>query len=152
MPPTSGDVAPDESKKRKATPGALFAYKDSSSRCWPVRFWYSLILSCLPQLSHFEFCLARIKYLPAQEKYQVQDFRNWMESSPETSIRSSPESPIIGLIDRLFSPRTRTCLGHQRSRLLKCPHLLILQLLKVLQVLEKLAVIELKGRRIQLFD
>ena len=43
--------------------------------------------------------MARIKYLPAQEKYQVQDFRNWMESSPETSTRSTPESPIIGLIE-----------------------------------------------------
>jgi hypothetical protein len=27
MPPTSGDVAPDESKKRKATPGALLQRK-----------------------------------------------------------------------------------------------------------------------------
>jgi len=43
--------------------------------------------------------LARIKYLPAQEKDQIQDFRNWMESSLETSTRSTPESPIIGLIE-----------------------------------------------------
>ena len=43
--------------------------------------------------------MARIKYLPAQEKDQIQDFRNWMESSLETSTRSTPESPIIGLIE-----------------------------------------------------
>ena len=35
-----------------------------------------LIRSCLPQLSYFKFCLARIKYLPAHEKDQIQDFRN----------------------------------------------------------------------------
>ena len=43
--------------------------------------------------------MARIQYLPAQEKDQIQDFRNWMESSPEASTRSTPESPVIGLIE-----------------------------------------------------
>jgi len=32
-------------------------------------------------------------------KDQIQDFHNWIESSPETSTRSTPESPIIGLIE-----------------------------------------------------
>ena len=53
----------------------------------------------MPQLSCCKFCLARIQYLPSQEKDQIQDFRNWIESSPETSTRSTPESPIIGLIE-----------------------------------------------------
>ena len=43
--------------------------------------------------------MARIQYLPAHEKDQIQDFRNWMESSPETTTRSSPDSPVIGLIE-----------------------------------------------------
>ena len=43
--------------------------------------------------------MARIQYLPSQEKDQIQDFRNWIDSSPETSTRSTPESPIIGLIE-----------------------------------------------------
>jgi hypothetical protein len=42
--------------------------------------------------------LARIQYLPAHEKDQIQDFRNWMKSNPETTTRSAPESPVIGLI------------------------------------------------------
>ena len=42
--------------------------------------------------------MARIQYLPAQEKDQIQDFRNWIESSPEASTRSTPDSPVIGLI------------------------------------------------------
>ena len=53
----------------------------------------------MPQLSCCKFCLARIQYLPSQEKDQIQDFRNRIESSPETSTRSTPESPIIGLIE-----------------------------------------------------
>ena len=53
----------------------------------------------MPQLSDLEFCLARIQYLPAQEKDQIQDIRNWIESSAETSTRSTPDSPIIGLIE-----------------------------------------------------
>ena len=43
--------------------------------------------------------MARIQYLPAFEKDQIQDFRNWMESNPETTTRSAPESPVIGLIE-----------------------------------------------------
>ena len=42
--------------------------------------------------------MARIQYLSAQEKDQVQDIRNWVQSGPETITRSAPESPIIGLI------------------------------------------------------
>ena len=53
----------------------------------------------MPQLSYLKSYLARIQYLPAQEKDQIQDFRNWIENSPETSTRSTPESPIIGLIE-----------------------------------------------------
>ena len=55
----------------------------------------------MPQLFDLEFCLATIQYLPAQEKDQIQDFCNWMESSPDTSTRSTPDSPIIGLIENL---------------------------------------------------
>ena len=43
--------------------------------------------------------MARIQYLPAHEKDQVQDFRNWMSSGSEATSRSAPESPIIGLIE-----------------------------------------------------
>ena len=53
----------------------------------------------MPQLSYFESCLARIQHLPAHEKDQIQDFRNWVQSGPETTIRSDPESPVIGLIE-----------------------------------------------------
>ena len=58
-----------------------------------------LILYCLPQLSYSESCLARIQYLPAHEKDQVQDFRNWVSSGSEGTSRSAPESPVIGLIE-----------------------------------------------------
>jgi len=43
--------------------------------------------------------LARIQYLPAHEKDQVQDFRNLMSSGSERTSRSAPESPVIGLIE-----------------------------------------------------
>jgi len=43
--------------------------------------------------------LARIQYLPAYEKDQIQDFRNWVSSSSEGTSRSAPESPVIGLIE-----------------------------------------------------
>jgi hypothetical protein len=43
--------------------------------------------------------LARIQYLPAHEKDQIQDFRNWMQSDPETTTRSACESQVIGLIE-----------------------------------------------------
>ena len=48
--------------------------------------------------------MARIQYLPAHEKNQIQDFRNWMESSPEASTRSTPDSPVIGLIKNSTTP------------------------------------------------
>ena len=53
----------------------------------------------MPQLSYSESCLARIQYLPAHEKDQVQDFRNWMSSGSEGTSRSALESPVIGLIE-----------------------------------------------------
>ena len=43
--------------------------------------------------------MARIQYLAAHEKDQIQDFRNWIESGPEATTRSAPESPVIGLIE-----------------------------------------------------
>jgi hypothetical protein len=43
--------------------------------------------------------LARIQYLPAHEKDQIQDIRNWVQSDPEATTRSAPESPVIGLIE-----------------------------------------------------
>jgi hypothetical protein len=58
-----------------------------------------LILSYLHQLSYLESCLAGIQYLPAHEKDQVQDFRNWASSGSEGTSRSAPESPVIGLIE-----------------------------------------------------
>ena len=86
-------------QKAKGNSWSFVAEENTPSRCWPVRIWYFLITSYLPQLSYCKFCLARIQYLPSQEKDQIQDFRNWIESSPETSTRSTPESPIIGLIE-----------------------------------------------------
>ena len=53
----------------------------------------------MPQLSYSESCLARIQHLPAHEKDQVQDFRNWVSSGSEGTSRSAPESPVIGLIE-----------------------------------------------------
>ena len=53
----------------------------------------------MPQLSYSESCLARIQYLPAHEKDQVQDFRNWVSSGSEGTSRSAPESPVFGLIE-----------------------------------------------------
>jgi hypothetical protein len=43
--------------------------------------------------------LFRIQYIPEHEKAQVQDFRNWVQSDPDSATRSAPESPIIGLIE-----------------------------------------------------
>ena len=43
--------------------------------------------------------MARIQYLPAQEKEQIQDFRNWIQKDPEATTRSAPKSPVIGLIE-----------------------------------------------------
>ena len=53
----------------------------------------------MPQLSYSESCLAKIHRLPAHEKDQVQDFRNWMSSGSEGTSRTAPESPVIGLIE-----------------------------------------------------
>ena len=41
----------------------------------------------------------RIQYLSKHEKAQVQDFRNWVRNDPESTTRSAPDSPIIGLIE-----------------------------------------------------
>ena len=67
-------------------------------------------------------CLARIQYLPTQEKDQIQDIRNWVENSPETSTQSTPESPIIGLIENstTSSPNMDT-LGTSKEPVLKVP-------------------------------
>ena len=43
--------------------------------------------------------MARVQYLPAHEKEQIQDLRNWVSSSLEGTNRSAPESPVIGLIE-----------------------------------------------------
>ena len=43
--------------------------------------------------------MARVQYLPAHEKDQIQDFRNWVQSGSEGTTRSAPESPVIGLIE-----------------------------------------------------
>ena len=99
MPPTSVDADSDDSKKRKATPGSILQRKvphlDASQWVYNIL----LVLSSLPQLSYTESCLARVQHLPAHEKIQVQDFRNWVSSSSEGTSRSAPESPVIGLIE-----------------------------------------------------
>ena len=33
------------------------------------------------------------------EKDQIQDFRNWVQNGSETTTRSAPKSPVIGLIE-----------------------------------------------------
>jgi len=43
--------------------------------------------------------LFRVQYFPEHEKAQIQDFRNWVENDPESTTRSAPDSPIIGLIE-----------------------------------------------------
>ena len=98
-------------------------------------------------------CLARIQYLPTQEKDQIQDIRNWVENSPETSTQSTPESPIIGLIENstTSSPNMDT-LGTSKEPVLKVPVPTPSATARVFQVLLDLAVIKLKGRRIPLFD
>ena len=39
-----------------------------------------------------------IQHLPELEKAQIQDFRNWCEANLGTSTRSSPDSPIMGVV------------------------------------------------------
>ncbi|XP_039808553.1 uncharacterized protein LOC120672296 [Panicum virgatum] len=76
MPSSSEDAAPsDDSKKRKAVPGSLLQRK-------------------IPRLDS-----GQIQYLLVHEKDQIQDFRNWMQNDLETTTRSAPESPVIGLIE-----------------------------------------------------
>ena len=41
----------------------------------------------------------RVQYFPEHEKAQIQDFCNWVENDPESTTRSAPDSPIIGLIE-----------------------------------------------------
>ena len=60
-----------------------------------------MIVSRLPQLSYSESCLARVQHLSAHEKDQVQDFLNWVSSGSEETSRSTPDSPVIGLIETL---------------------------------------------------
>ena len=43
--------------------------------------------------------MARLQYLPAHEKDEIQDIRNWVQRDPEATTRSAPESPVIGLIE-----------------------------------------------------
>ncbi|XP_039832287.1 uncharacterized protein LOC120692960 [Panicum virgatum] len=76
MPPSSKDATPsDDSRKWKAAPGALLQRK-------------------IHRLDS-----GQIQYLPAHEKDQIQNFRNWMQSGSETTTQSAPESPVIGLIE-----------------------------------------------------
>jgi len=58
-----------------------------------------MILSSLPQLSYTESSLASVQHHPANEKIQVQDFRNWVSSGSEGTSRSALESLVIGLIE-----------------------------------------------------
>ena len=68
--------------------------------CFPLQYQFNL--NCLVLiLIHF-----RLQYLPEHEKAQLQDFRNWIEDNSETTTRSAPNSPIIGLIG---SSDTATC-------------------------------------------
>ena len=81
MPPTSVDADSDDSKKRKATPGSILQRKVPRLDAGQWVYNILLVLSLLPQLSYIESCLARVQHLPAHEKIQVQDFRNWVSSS-----------------------------------------------------------------------
>jgi hypothetical protein len=58
----------------------------------------SVSISIYVQLPCVDFGFFRVQYLPEQEKAQIQDFRNWSQANPETSTRSAPDSPIMGLI------------------------------------------------------
>ena len=82
----------------------------------------SLIRSCLPQLSYLESCLARIQYLPAHEKDQIQDFRNWIPCDPTT--RSAPELLVIGLIENAIANSPNTDMpGTSNQQNLEAPKL-----------------------------
>ena len=74
-----------------------------STRQWPVIILLPPLDPICPQLSCAEFNLFRIQYLPKHEKYQVQNFHNWVHSDLDTTTRSAPESPIIGFIKSLVA-------------------------------------------------
>ena len=99
MPPTLVDAASDDRRNGRPLLELCCKGRYLVLMLASKNLIFSLIASCLPQLSYLESCLARIQYLPAQEKNQIQDFRNWMESSPEASTQSTPDSPVIGLIE-----------------------------------------------------
>ena len=127
--------------------------ENTSSRQWTVRICHSLIRSCLPHLTYFKLCLARIQYLPAHEKDQIQDFRNWMESSPETTTWSSPDSPVIGLTENpTANPVNIDMPGTSNEPNPEAPKHTPSTALRVPQMLQELAVVELKGQRLLLLD
>ena len=55
-----------------------------------------LIHAQLPCIDSISF---KIQHLPEPEKIQIQNLCNWVENNPESSTRSAPDSPIIGLIE-----------------------------------------------------
>ena len=54
-----------------------------------------LIHAQLPCIDSISF---KIQHLPEPEKAQIQNFCNWVENNPESSTRSTPDSPIMGVI------------------------------------------------------
>ena len=54
-----------------------------------------LIHAQLPCIDSISF---KIQHLPEPEKAQIQNFCNWVENNPESSTRSAPDSPIMGVI------------------------------------------------------
>ena len=99
MSPTSVDADSDDNKKRKATPGSILQRKVPHLDAGQWVYNILLVLSSLPHLSYTESCLARVQHLPSHEKFQVQDFRNWVSSSSKGTSRSAPKSLVIGLIE-----------------------------------------------------
>ena len=66
--------------------------------------------------------MARIQYLPAHEKDQIQDFRNWIPCDPTT--RSAPESLVIGLIENAIANSPNTDMpGTSNQQNLEAPKL-----------------------------
>ena len=84
-------------KEEEGSPWIAVAEESVSTRQWTVRVLLlsSLICNCLVLTP----ALLRIRYLPEDQRAQVQDFRNWVQSDPDLATRSALESPIIRLIE-----------------------------------------------------
>jgi len=120
MPPSLANATSDGSKKWKTTPGSLLQRK-------------------IPRHD-----AGQTQYLPAHEKEQIQDFRNWVSSSSEVINRSAPESPIIGLIEDPSAGLPSADTAGISSEPNPQPPNVFQQLLRVAPMLMELAIMELK--------